>query len=136
MFDSEGDALYEFIAEMVRKKKVLYVHFRNVSEPNQEKFHEEFINTGHVDMYREMKAYHDNGYDSSDGHVPHTHQDTQWGHRGRAFANGYIQAMIEAVTKGGQWHWLTAWFAIRPISGTHRANRMKSLQKPRQQMFR
>ncbi|MCI0836503.1 MAG: mannonate dehydratase, partial [Chloroflexi bacterium] len=28
MFDSEGDALYDFIAEMVQKKKVLYVHFR------------------------------------------------------------------------------------------------------------
>ena len=28
-----------------------------------------------------------------------TFQDTQWGHRGRAFANGYIQAMIEAVQK-------------------------------------
>ncbi|MDP6081468.1 MAG: hypothetical protein QF435_15490 [Arenicellales bacterium] len=36
-----------------------------------------------------------------DDHVPHTHQDTQWGHRGRAFANGYIQAMIEAVSKQG-----------------------------------
>ena len=103
MFDSEGDALYEFIAEMVRKKKVLYVHFRNVSAPNPEDFHEEFINTGHVDMYRAMKVYNDNGYDSFfiDDHVPHTHQDTEWGHRGRAFANGYIQAMIEAVTKQG-----------------------------------
>ena len=101
MFDSEGDALYEFIAEMVQKKKVLYVHFRNVSAPNPEDFHEEFINTGHVDMYRAMKTYYDNGYDSFfiDDHVPHTHLDTDWGHRGRAFANGYIQAMIEAVTK-------------------------------------
>ena len=34
-----------------------------------------------------------------DDHVPHTHGDTPWDHRGRAFANGYIQAMIEAVTK-------------------------------------
>ena len=103
MFDSEGDALYEFIAEMVQKKKVLYVHFRNVSAPNPEDFHEEFINTGHVDMYRAMKAYYDNGYDSFfiDDHVPQTHQDTEWGHRGRAFANGYIQAMIEAVSKQG-----------------------------------
>jgi mannonate dehydratase len=102
MFDSAGDDLYDFIAEMVQKKKVLYVHFRNVSAPNPEDFHEEFINTGHVDMYRAMKTYYDNGYDSFfiDDHVPHTHQDTQWGHRGRAFANGYIQAMIEAVTKG------------------------------------
>ena len=103
MVDSEGDALYEFIAEMVQKKKVLYVHFRNVSAPNPEDFHEEFINTGHVDMYRAMKTYYDNGYDSFfiDDHVPHTHLDTDWGHRGRAFANGYIQAMIEAVTKQG-----------------------------------
>jgi mannonate dehydratase len=103
MFDSKGDALYEFIAEMVQKKKVLYVHFRNVSAPNPEDFHEEFINTGHVDMYRAMKAYYDNGYDSFfiDDHVPQTHQDTEWGHRGRAFANGYIQAMIEAVSKQG-----------------------------------
>ena len=103
MFDSEGDALYEFIAEMVQKKKVLYVHFRNVSAPNPEDFHEEFINTGHVDMYRAMKTYYENGYDSFfiDDHVPHTHLDTDWGHRGRAFANGYIQAMIEAVAKQG-----------------------------------
>ena len=101
MFDSAGDALYDFIAEMVQKKKILYVHFRNVSAPNPEDFHEEFINTGHVDMYRAMKTYHDNGYDSFfiDDHVPHTHLDTAWGHRGRAFANGYIQAMIEAVAK-------------------------------------
>jgi len=101
MFDSKGDALYNFIAEMVEKKKILYVHFRNVSAPNPEDFHEEFINTGHVDMYRAMKTYHDNGYDGFfiDDHVPHTHLDTTWGHRGRAFANGYIQAMIEAVTK-------------------------------------
>ncbi len=101
MFDSEGDALYDFIAEMVQKNKVLYVHFRNVSAPNPEDFHEEFINTGHVDMYRAMKTYYDNGYDSFfiDDHVPHTHLDTDWDHRGRAFANGYIQAMIEAVAK-------------------------------------
>jgi mannonate dehydratase len=101
MADSGGDALYEFIDEMVRRDKVLYVHFRNVSAPNPNEFHEEFINTGHVDMYRAMKTYHNAGYKSFfiDDHVPHTHQDTAWGHRGRAFANGYIQAMIEAVTK-------------------------------------
>jgi mannonate dehydratase len=29
-----------------------------------------------------------------------TFNDTEWGHRGRAFANGYIQAMIESITKG------------------------------------
>ena len=55
-------------------------------------------------MYKAMKTYHDVGFDSFfiDDHVPQTFQDTQWGHRGRAFANGYIQAMIEAVTKEGE----------------------------------
>ena len=52
-------------------------------------------------MYKAMKTYFEAGYDSFfiDDHVPQTFQDTHWGHRGRAFANGYIQAMIEAITK-------------------------------------
>ena len=52
-------------------------------------------------MYRAMKTYLEAGYDSFfiDDHVPQTIEDTEWGHRGRAFANGYIQAMIEAVKK-------------------------------------
>ena len=49
-----------------------------------------------------MKIYHEVGFDSLfiDDHVPQTYQDTEGGHRGRAIANGYIQAMIEAVSKG------------------------------------
>ena len=100
--EMEGDDIYEMIRYFGERRKILYVHFRNVSA-QVPTFHEEFINTGHVDMYRAMKAYYDNGYDSFfiDDHVPQTHQDTEWGHRGRAFANGYIQAMIEAVSKQG-----------------------------------
>ena len=96
-----GDNIYDFIDEMVRRDRIMYVHFRNVSAPNPNDFHEEFINTGHVDMYRAMKTYHDAGFKGFfiDDHVPQTHQDTQYGHQARAFANGYIQAMIEAVAK-------------------------------------
>ena len=52
-------------------------------------------------MYKAMKIYHEVGYDSFfiDDHVPATFQDTSFGHRGRAFAMGYIQALIEAVQK-------------------------------------
>ena len=52
-------------------------------------------------MFKAMEIYYDVGFDSFfiDDHVPQTFQDTPWGHRGRAFANGYIQALIEAVTK-------------------------------------
>ena len=101
--EMEGEDIYEMIRYFGERRKILYVHFRNVSGqvPN---FHEEFINTGYVDMYRAMTVYRDVGFDGFfiDDHVPQTFQDTQWGHRGRAFANGYIQAMIEAVTKAGK----------------------------------
>src|ERR687885_214169 len=57
-----------------------------------------------VDMHKAMEIYYDVGFDGFfiDDHVPQTFQDTTWGHRGRAFANGYIQALIEAVTKQRQ----------------------------------
>jgi mannonate dehydratase len=99
-FSEMEDDIYEMIDYFASRKKILYVHFRNVSGkvPN---FYEEFVNTGYVDMYKAMKIYHKHNFDGFfiDDHVPHTHGDTPWGHRGRAFANGYIQAMIEAVKK-------------------------------------
>ena len=36
-----------------------------------------------------------------DDHVPRMVDDTDWGHRGRAHATGYLQAMVEAVTRLG-----------------------------------
>ena len=103
MTDSSDDNIYGFIDEMVRRDKVLYVHFRNVSAPDPNDFREEFINTGHVDMYRAMKTYYDAGYEGLflDDHVPRTQGDTDRQHQSRSFAFGYIQAMIEAVEKQG-----------------------------------
>jgi mannonate dehydratase len=34
-----------------------------------------------------------------DDHVPHMIDDTRWGHRGRAYAIGYLQALIDVVNK-------------------------------------
>jgi len=97
-----GEDIYEMIRYFAERKKILYVHFRNVSG-QVPKFHEEFVNTGYVDMYRAMRTYFEAGYDGFfiDDHVPHTYNDTEYGHRARAFANGYIQSLIDAVTKGG-----------------------------------
>jgi len=105
MEDAKDGGIYEMIDYFSSRKKILYVHFRNVSGtvPN---FNEEFINTGYVDMHKAMKIYHKNGFDSFfiDDHVPQTFDDTEWGHRGRAFANGYIQALIESVTKENKFY--------------------------------
>lgn len=96
-----GD-VYEMIRYFGERRKIVYVHFRNVSG-QVPTFHEEFVNTGYVDMYRAMTIYHEVGFDGFfiDDHVPQTAGDTPWGHRGRAFAAGYIQGLIEAVTKRG-----------------------------------
>jgi mannonate dehydratase len=95
--------IYGKIRYFGSRNKILYVHFRNVSG-TVPTFKEEFVNTGYVDMFKAMEIYYDCGFDSFfiDDHVPQTYQDTPWGHRGRAFANGYIQALIEAVTKQRQ----------------------------------
>ena len=97
---ADGVDIYEKIRYFGSRNKILYVHFRNVSGVVPT-FHEEFVNTGYVDMYRAMRTYFEVGFDGFfiDDHVPQTFQDTPWGHRGRAFANGYIQGLIEAVKK-------------------------------------
>jgi mannonate dehydratase len=96
MADAEGDGIYDMIRYFGERKKILYVHFRNVSNAG-EPFVEEFINTGHVDMIRALKIYKEVGFDGVlvNDHVPVTTGDTQWGHQGRAYANGYIQALLD-----------------------------------------
>jgi mannonate dehydratase len=100
--DDEVD-IYDKIRYFGSRNKILYVHFRNVSGVVPT-FREEFVNTGYVNMHEAMEIYYDVGFDGFfiDDHVPQTFQDTVWGHRGRAFANGYIQALIEAVTRQRQ----------------------------------
>ena len=104
MEDARGDGLYEIIKYFSDRDKILYVHFRNVSG-TVPKFNEEFINTGYVDMKRAMEAYQSGGYTGvfMDDHCPEIFGDTvfpgNWGgYRSRIFAQGYIQAMLEAVT--------------------------------------
>ena len=100
MEDAKDGGIYEMIDYFSSREKILYVHFRNVSG-TVPKFNEEFINSGYVDMHKAMNIYLKNGFDSFfiDDHVPQTNHDTEWGHAGRAFANGYIQALIESTLK-------------------------------------
>jgi mannonate dehydratase len=104
-FSEMQDDVYEAIRYFASRNKILYVHFRNVSSPVP-KFHEEFINTGYVDMVKAMRIYRDSGYKGVfiDDHCPTVEGDTAFpgnmgGYRSRVFAAGYIQALIEAVMK-------------------------------------
>jgi mannonate dehydratase len=104
-FSEMREDVYDAIRYFGNRNKILYVHFRNVSA-SVPKFNEEFVNTGYVDMYRAMKAHRDAGFKGVfiDDHCPIVHGDAPFpgnlgGYRSRLFALGYIQALIEAVTK-------------------------------------
>ena len=104
-FSEMKDDVYDAIRYFGSRDRILYVHFRNVSS-SVPKFREEFINTGYVDMYKAMRTYRDAGYKGIfiDDHCPTVEGDVEFpgnlgGYRSRVFAAGYIQALIEAVTK-------------------------------------
>ncbi len=100
MEDAADGGIYDMVRYFGERNKILYVHFRNVSNPG-EPFQEEFINTGHVNMYKMIKVYQEVGFPGVlvNDHVPDTIGDTLWGHRGRAYANGYIQALMDVVAE-------------------------------------
>ena len=101
LFAEMNDDIYEMIRYFGERKKILYVHFRNVSS-QVPKFHEEYVNTGYVDMYKAMKIYKDVGYDSFfiDDHVPSTFQDTPFGHRGRHSQWAIYKQLLSQLNKG------------------------------------
>ena len=79
--------------------KIVYVHFRDV-QGCVPKFQECFLGEGNVDVVAAMRALKEVGFGGFiiDDHVPRLIDDTQWCHRGRAHATGYIQALVAAVS--------------------------------------
>lgn len=81
--------------------KLIYIHFRDV-EGEADNFTECFINEGNLaDKFAIVKALKENGFNSFmiDDHVPNMIDDTRWGHRGRAYAIGYLTALVDIMNK-------------------------------------
>ncbi len=80
--------------------KIIYVHFRDV-QGTVPRFNECFINEGQVDTFEVVKTLKEVGFTGFmiTDHVPRMVDDTRWGHRGRAYAIGYMTALIEVVNK-------------------------------------
>lgn len=78
--------------------KIFYVHFRDV-KGTVPKFSEAFVNEGNQNMFEVMRALKEVGFNGFliDDHVPHMMDDTPWGHRGRAYATGYMMGMLDAL---------------------------------------
>ena len=89
-----GDMLAA-IEHYLREKRILIVHFRNVSAP-QPTFTETFLDNGYFDMYQAMKALVAGGYDGTIilDHTPEFAGDYHLG-AGTAYAIAYMRALIE-----------------------------------------
>ena len=92
-----GADVYEAIRKFGSQNKIIYVHFRNI-RGTPHKFQEVFLDEGDVDMFLAMQTYRDVGFQGPFmmDHTPRLSQEkAPWA--GRAFAVGYIRAMIQAV---------------------------------------
>jgi mannonate dehydratase len=87
----------EMIEYFAPKGAIAYIHFRDVqgTVPN---FTECFIGDGNYDPAEVMSLLLQNGFDGFllDDHVPKMDGDSDWSHRGRAHAIGYMQGLIRA----------------------------------------
>ena len=85
----------EMIEYFAPKKAISYIHFRDVqgTVPN---FTECFIGDGNFDPAEVMILLAENGFDGFllDDHVPKMDGDSDWNHRGRSHAIGYLQGLI------------------------------------------
>ncbi len=82
------------------RDRINHVHFRNVKGAVP-LFDESFIDDGDTDMLAAMRAYSEVGYRYAimPDHTPGVAGDTAYGHRGRAFALGYMRALIDAANR-------------------------------------
>ncbi len=77
------------------KGRIFYVHFRDV-QGTVPFFTECFLGEGNYDPAEVMTLLRKNGFTGFllDDHVPHMDGDTDWNHRGRAHAIGYMQGLL------------------------------------------
>jgi mannonate dehydratase len=104
-FKLMGEDIYALAKEWCQKKKVFFIHFRDV-EGTKTKFHETFHDNGPTDMVRMLKIYSDNGFDGPirPDHAPAIASDNV-GDRGssgytmgaKVLAFGYMRGIMEAL---------------------------------------
>jgi mannonate dehydratase len=93
-----GKGVIEPIEYFGSRGKIFYVHFRDV-QGVVPKFQECFIGEGNVNTVEAMRALKRVGFTGFfiDDHVPHMVDDSDFAHRGRAHATGYILGLLAAI---------------------------------------
>jgi len=100
--EMDPDGVLDAIRYFGSRRKIVYVHFRDV-QGQVPCFNECFINEGNVDPFEVVKTLKEVGFSGFmiTDHVPKMVDNTPWGHRGRAYAIGYMAALIEIVNRTG-----------------------------------
>ena len=93
-----GIDVIETIRYFGSRDKIHHVHFRNIKGAVP-RFQESFIDDGDVDMLEALRAYAEVGYTGTimPDHTPRVVGDSPWGARGRAYALGYMRALMRML---------------------------------------
>ena len=91
-------AVVEAIESFGPSGNIAYVHFRDV-QGSVPRFQEAFLGEGNYNPLKVMRLLKRVGFTGFilDDHVPRMTGDSEYAHRGRAHAVGYLQALLLAV---------------------------------------
>jgi mannonate dehydratase len=99
MLKDPSKEIYDVIRYFGSRGKIFNVHFRNI-KGGYLNFQETFPDDGDVDMIQALRVYQEVGYDGMimPDHAPQIDGDAN-GAQAFAFAFGYIQALIQMVSR-------------------------------------
>lgn len=91
-----ADGAVPAIEHFAKRERIAYVRFRFV-QGEVPSFNECFIDEGSVDPFDVIATLRDADFTEFliTDHVPKVIDDTPWGHRGRAYAIGYMKALVD-----------------------------------------
>jgi mannonate dehydratase len=92
------EAVLEAVRYLAPRDKIAYVHLRDV-QGTVPCFVECFLGEGNYEPAKVIRELHRHGFNGfiMDDHTPALEGDSSYGHRGRAFALGYIQGLIDMM---------------------------------------
>lgn len=99
-----GGEIYDHVRRFARRDRIGYIHFRNV-QGKIPRYIETFVDDGDIDMAEIVRILRDENYQGVliPDHTPSMTCDASW-HAGKAFALGYMRALIQnADSLGPSW---------------------------------
>ncbi len=99
-----GGDIYDHVRRFARRGRIGYIHFRNV-RGKIPKYIETFVDEGDIDMAEIVRILRDEKYDGVliPDHTPGLTCAGPW-HAGKAFALGYMRALVQnAASLGPSW---------------------------------